>query len=77
MDNIITSYMKETLEEYIQEVGRTEWDYYQAFLIVTDYIPNKLVECNFLGIECDDYSAEIAARQYAREQINIYANNAL
>lgn len=76
MDNIITSYMEETLEEYIQEKGRTEWDYYQAFLVKTDYIPNKLVECNFLGIECDDYSAEIAARQYARDKINEY-NNAL
>ena len=76
MDNVITLYMKQTLDQYIQEEGRTKFDYYQNFLIVTDYIPNKLVECNFLGIECDDYSAEIAARQYARDKVNEY-NNAL
>lgn len=74
MDNIITSYMTETLEEYIQEIGRTKVDYYQTFLIMTDYIPNKLVESNFLGIECDDYSSEIQARQYARDKINEYSN---
>ena len=72
MDNMITQYMKETLEEYIQEAGRTEYDYYYSFLVMTDYIANKLVECEFLGIECDDYTEELKARQYAREKINEY-----
>lgn len=72
MDTIITNYMKETLEQYIQEEGRTEFDYYQSFLIMTDYIPNKLIESEFLGIECDDYTEVIKARQYARTKINEY-----
>ena len=70
MQDLIVQYMKETLEEYIQEEGRTEYDYYYTFLERTDYIANKLIETQFLNIECDDYMAQLEARQYARDKIN-------
>ena len=70
-NNIFKKYVyNETLEEYLQEAGRTEFDYYQTFLIITDYIPNKIIEAQVLGIEWDDYTHELHARQYARDKIN-------
>ena len=70
MEEIIARYLKITLEEYVQEEGRTESDYYYSFLVTTDYIPNKLIECQSLGVECSDYAEELQARQYARDKIN-------
>ena len=71
MQDIFKKYVYgETLEEYLQEVGRTEFDYYQTFLTLTDYIANKIIEAQVLGIECDDYTHELHARQYARDKIN-------
>lgn len=70
MENIIAKYLKITLEEYIQEEGRSEYDYYYSFLVTTDYIPNKLIEYQSLGIDCSDYTKELQARQYARDKIN-------
>lgn len=77
MENILKKYVYgETLEEYLQEEGRTEFNYYQTFLEATDYMANKIIEAQFLGIKCDDYTEELQARQYARDKINEY-NNAL
>ena len=77
MENILKKYVYgETLEEYLQEEGRTEFNYYQTFLEATDYMANKIIEAQFLNTECDDYTEELQARQYARDKINEY-NNAL
>ena len=73
MENIFKKYVYgETLEEYLQEVGRTEFDYYQAFLEAMDYMANKIIEAQFLNTECDDYTQELYARQIARDKINEY-----
>lgn len=49
---------------------------YMTFLIQTDYIPNKIIEANFLGQPLDeDYTEILQARQFAREQIRILTNN--
>lgn len=46
-------------------------DLYMTFLNQTDYIPNKIVEAQFLGTTLDeDYTEILQAREYAREQIN-------
>jgi hypothetical protein len=37
---------------------------------------NKIIEAQFLNVDCDDYTEELQARQYARDKINEY-NNAL
>ena len=73
---ILKKYNFPKLEDYLKlcsidsnTAAKTE--YYQQFLICTDYIPNKLTESKILGIECKDYSEELVARQFAREQINL------
>lgn len=70
MEKIFEKYMGESLEKYIEEEGRYEYDYYYTFLTYTDYISNKLIDTQVLGIECDDYTEALKARQYARDQIN-------
>lgn len=45
-------------------------DYYLIFLRNTDYIPNKLIEAQVLGAKCQDYNDVLAARQFAREEID-------
>lgn len=59
---------KEFDENYNEK--RETLEYYQLFLKETDYIANKLIEAQVMGVECKDYSLELEARQYAREQIN-------
>lgn len=45
--------------------------FYQTFLIRTDYVPNKIVEAQALGIELDqDYTEVLQARAYARQRLS-------
>lgn len=45
---------------------------YQTFLIQTDYVPNKIVEAQALGIELDqDYTEILHARAFARAQMSM------
>ena len=70
MENIIKKYLGISLQDFLnQEEGRSEIDYYYSYLLTTDYIPNKIIECQFLNEECKDYSEELRARKYAREKI--------
>ena len=46
--------------------------YYERFLKNTDYIANKIIEAQVLNLSCDDYKDVLLARQYARDQINLY-----
>lgn len=48
-----------------------EMHYWNTFLIVTDYIPNKITEARYLGEEVDeDYSEVLEARKLCRQKIN-------
>ena len=70
---LLKKYNMQTLEEYKLIFGDTvdtEITFYKTFLIQTDYIPNKLIESQIMMVNCDDYSKELKARQFCREQIN-------
>lgn len=69
MLNTMEQYLEISLEDFIKEEGRSEIDYYYSYLLTTDYIPNKIIECQVLNEECKDYSSELQARKYAREKI--------
>ena len=69
MENTIKQYLGISLEDFLKEEGRSEIDYYYSYLLTTDYIPNKIIECQFLNEECKNYSEELRARKYAREKI--------
>ena len=45
---------------------------YQTFLIQTDYIPNKIIEAQALGVPIDqDYTEILQARAFARAQLSM------
>lgn len=70
MLEIMKQYLGISLYDFLnQEEERLEIDYYYSYLLTTDYIPNKIIECQFLNEECKDYSDELRARKYAREKI--------
>ena len=49
----------------------TEVTFYKTFLIVTDYIPSKMMEAQLAGETInEDYSAVLQYRKEAREKIN-------
>lgn len=55
----------------LEEYGHPALDYYQTFLIQSDYVANKIAEAMYLGEPVDnDYSDVLAARRYARQRIN-------
>ena len=49
----------------------TEVTFYKTFLIVTDYVPSKMMEAQLAGEAInEDYSAVLQYRKEAREAIN-------
>ncbi len=55
----------------VEDYNHSEMDYYQTFLIQSDYVANKIAEALYLGEELDeDYTDVINARKYARRRIN-------
>lgn len=70
---ILEKHKMGTLEDYKSHFGdnkETELIFYQTFLAQTDYIANKLIECQVTKAHCDDYTEELKARQFARNRIN-------
>ena len=64
---------KEILERY--HMAEMDWyeseiDFYQTFLVVTDHIPNKIIEAQILGEPAEDYTEILRYRQFARDEIN-------
>ena len=55
----------------IEEYSFPEADWYQTFLIQSDYVANKIAEAMYLGETLDeDYTEVLQARKYARAMIN-------
>lgn len=53
-----------------------EAHYWKTFLIVTDYIANKIIEANYLGEPLDeDYTEVLEARKLCRQKINELQNS--
>lgn len=59
--NVFDEYMSEN------DIDKEVW---KIFLIVTDHIPNKIIEAQMLGEESKDYTNILKLRKTAREQIN-------
>ena len=64
----------QTLDWYKEQHGDTldtEVTFYKTFLIVTDYIPSKMMEAQLAGETVnEDYSAVLQYRKEVRERIN-------
>lgn len=73
-DDILARYHMLPLTGYKERFGdttETERVFYSTFLTQTDYVAAKLSEAAYLGQAPDeDYTEVLAARQYAREEIN-------
>jgi len=55
----------------IADYPHSEREYWQTFLIQSDYVANKIAESIYLGEELDeDYTDVLHARKYARHRIN-------
>lgn len=55
----------------VADYPHPERDYWQTFLIQTDYAANKIAEAMYLNEELDeDYTDVLQARKYARRRIN-------
>lgn len=69
---ILDKYHMDNLEYYIAGFGEKEGTlaFCNAFLVLTDHIPNKIIEAQILGHEIDDYKEILELRQQARDKIN-------
>ena len=47
-----------------------EKEYYEDFLQRTDYVCNKIIELQILGLDCKDYTSLLEARNFARNRIH-------
>lgn len=47
-----------------------EREFYEFFLTQTDYVAAKLIEAQVLGVECQDYTDILMARDFSRKRIN-------
>lgn len=82
METLISKYNGVTLPEYLEshkhdddyDAPNYSIDYYMNFLKRTDYVPNKLIECQVLNVDCQDYTDILLARKFAREQIDSLAD---
>lgn len=65
---ILEKYNMKSLEEYKEDVGNfSETEFYETFLIQTNFIPNKILE----GVATSaDYADELYYREFARQQIS-------
>ena len=73
-DELMNKYGLPTFELYEEGIKtgvfENEEEPYRAFLIKTDYIPNKIIEGQVLGREVEDYTEILNYRQFARDEIN-------
>ena len=73
-DYILQRYHIGAIEDYAALEGSIkagEETMYRTFLIQTDYIPNKIIEAQALGIPIDqDYTQILQARAYARQKLS-------
>lgn len=53
------------------EIDESVW---RIFLMVTDHIPNKIIEAQILGEPAEDYTEILRYRQFARDEINRMSN---
>ena len=71
---VLNRFYMQTLDWYKKQHGDTldtEVTFYKTFLIVTDYIPPKMMEAQLAGETTnEDYSAVLQYRKEARERIN-------
>lgn len=71
---VLNRFYMQTLDWYKKQHGDTldtEVTFYKAFLIVTDYVPSKMMEAQLAGEAInEDYSAVLQYRKEAREKIN-------
>lgn len=71
---VLNRFSMQTLDWYKEQNGDTldtEVTFYKTFLIVTDYIPSKMMEAQLAGeMLTEDYSAVLQYRKAAREEIN-------
>ena len=71
---VLNRFYMQTLDWYKEQHGDTldtEVTFYKTFLIVTDYVPSKMMEAQLAGETVnEDYSAVLQYRKEAREKIN-------
>ena len=71
---VLNRFYMQTLDWYKEQHGDTldtEVTFYKTFLIVTDYVPSKMMEAQLAGEAInEDYSAVLQYRKEAREAIN-------
>lgn len=69
---ILDKYEMDNLDHYIKGFGEKEGTlaFCNAFLTLTDHIPNKIIEAQVLGNSTDDYKDILELRQQARNKIN-------
>ena len=73
-EELLVRYNMGNIEDYEALAGSKEkgkYDFYRTFLIQTDYLPNKIIEAQALGIPIDqDYTQILQARAYARQKLS-------
>lgn len=69
---ILNKYEMDNLDHYIKGFGEKEGTlaFCRAFLVLTDHIPNKIIEAQILENSIDDYKNILELRQQARDKIN-------
>ena len=71
---VLNRFSMQTLDWYKEQHGDTldtEVTFYKTFLIVTDYVPSKMMEAQLAGETVnEDYSMVLQYRKEAREAIN-------
>ena len=71
---VLNRFSMQPLDWYKEQHGDTldtEVTFYKTFLIVTDYVPSKMMEAQLAGETInEDYSAVLQYRKEARERIN-------
>lgn len=69
---ILDKYEMDNLDHYIKGFGEKEGTlaFCRAFLVLTDHIPNKIIEAQILENSIDDYTNILELRQQARDKIN-------
>lgn len=72
-EDLLARYKMGSLDFFAQVEGteNAEAAFYQTFLLKTDYVPNKIIEAQALGVELNqDYTEVLQARAFARAQLS-------
>ncbi len=76
-ENLLERYKMGSLDFFAQVEGaeNAEAAFYQTFLLKTDYVPNKIIEAQALGVELNqDYTEVLQARAFARARLSAIEN---